>query len=100
MTAVLFRDSAVVLMPHTTDVIALKNPKCLIVVIIISKRLCHSTLKHKKSNLLEMTGVRIPSPITTKVPSMAISNRRYLAVLLFSSLDLTVEARWSRWLGT
>lgn len=100
MIAVSFRDSVAVLMPHTTDITALKNPKCIIVVIIISKRLCHSTLKYKKSNLPEMTGVRMPSPITAEVPSMAISNRRYLAVLLCSSLDLTVEARWSRWLGT
>lgn len=41
----------------------------------------------------EMHGVRIPSPMTIEVPSIVINNNKYLANGLFSSKDLTVEAR-------
>nr|GMN31763.1 hypothetical protein TIFTF001_041632 [Ficus carica]GMN32517.1 hypothetical protein TIFTF001_041748 [Ficus carica] len=46
-----------------------------------------------------MQGVRTPSPMTMEVPSMVANNKKYLADLLFSSLDLILDARFRLLLG-
>lgn len=48
----------------------------------------------------EMQGVRTPSPMTMEVPSTVANKRRNLANVLFSSLDLSLDALSSLVLGS
>lgn len=51
------------------------------------------------SELPEMEGVKMLSPMTIEVPSMVTSNKKILANWLFSKLDLSTEASFNRLLG-
>lgn len=48
----------------------------------------------------EMQGVRTPSPMTMEVPNKVAKSKKTLANWLLSSLDLSLDASFSRLLGT